>query len=96
MSKAYTVVTYHEINDPDRLAKYAAVAGPAMLAAGGNFLARGMPDTVYEHGKEQRVVVIEFESVEAARNAYESPAYKEALEILGDAAVRDFRIVPGA
>jgi uncharacterized protein (DUF1330 family) len=40
-------------------------------------------------------VVIEFESVEAARAAHETPAYQEALAALGDGPVRDIRIVPG-
>jgi uncharacterized protein (DUF1330 family) len=42
-----------------------------------------------------RVVVIEFDSVEAAQNAHESAAYQEALAVLDGGAVRDLRIVPG-
>jgi uncharacterized protein (DUF1330 family) len=37
----------------------------------------------------------EFPSVEKAIAAYESPAYQEALDALGDGAVRDIRIVEG-
>ena len=40
-------------------------------------------------------MIIEFESVDAARAAHDSPAYQEALAALGDGAVRDIRIVPG-
>jgi uncharacterized protein (DUF1330 family) len=39
-------------------------------------------------------VLIEFESVEAAQAAHDTPAYQEALAALGDGAVRDIRIVP--
>jgi uncharacterized protein (DUF1330 family) len=39
--------------------------------------------------------MIEFESVEVARAAHDSPGYQEALAALGDGAVRDLRIVPG-
>ena len=41
----------------------------------------------------ERTVIIEFDSVEAAAAAYDSPAYQEALQALGDGAERDLRIV---
>ena len=55
-------------------------------------LARGMPAKVFEMGMNERVVLIEFDSVEAAKAAYESPAYQAAHKLLGDAADRDIRI----
>jgi uncharacterized protein (DUF1330 family) len=48
-----------------------------------------------EHGLKERVVVVENPSLEKAIAAYSSAAYGEALEALGDGAVRDFRIVEG-
>lgn len=92
---AYWVSTYVEVTDPDKVAAYAALAGPALTGAGGRFLARGGPAQVYEAGRDTRTVLIEFPSVEAAVAAHDSPAYQEALEALGDGAVRDLRIVPG-
>ena len=59
------------------------------------FLARGMPAQVYEGGLAERLTVIEFDSVEQARAAYESPGYQAALRALGDTADRDLRIIPG-
>ena len=44
---------------------------------------------------EQRTVVVEFLSHEAALNAYESEDYQRALAALGDGAERDVRIVEG-
>lgn len=88
--------TYVEVTDDAKVAAYAALAGPALTGAGGRFLARGTPVQVYEAGRETRTVVIEFDSVEAAVAAHESPGYQEALAALGDGAVRDLRIVPGA
>jgi uncharacterized protein (DUF1330 family) len=41
MAKAYWVATYRSISDPEALAGYAKLAGPAIMAAGGRFLARG-------------------------------------------------------
>ena len=93
---AYWVSVYKEIRDEQKMAAYAALAAPALTAAGGTFIARGLPEKVYEAGESKRVTLIEFESVEAAIAAHESPAYQEALATLGDGAVRDIRFVPGA
>lgn len=95
MPKAYWITTYRSITDADALAAYAKLALPALTAAGGRFLVRGMPAKTYEHGLEQRVVVIEFDSVEQAIAAHDSLAYQDALRLLGNGAVRDLRIVPG-
>ena len=93
MPKAYFVATYRSISNPDALAENAKLAGPAMTAAGGRFLARGNAAKAYEKGVLQRVVVIEFESVEKAVAAHDSPGYQAALKVLGHAAERDIRIV---
>ncbi len=96
MPKAYWITTYHAIHDEAALAAYAKLAGPALTAAGGQFIVRGMPQLAKEAGKLMRVVVVEFESVAAAQAAYESPAYQAALVPLGqNAVVRDIRIVEG-
>ncbi len=95
MAKAYWVASYHSINNPDALADYAKIAGPAIQAAGGRFLARGNPAKVYEQGINQRTVLIEFDSVKQAMDTYSSTAYQEALKALGDTVKRDIRIVEG-
>jgi uncharacterized protein (DUF1330 family) len=46
MAKAYRIAFYRTINDPEKLSVYAKLAGLALLAAGGCFLARGMPAKV--------------------------------------------------
>jgi uncharacterized protein (DUF1330 family) len=93
MAKAYWINTFRAVRDPEKLAAYAELAGPAMRAAGGRFLARGLPARVFESGMMERTVVIEFGSVEEAVAAYESEAYQAALRALGDSAERDLRIV---
>ena len=95
MAKAYWISTYRSISNPDALAAYAKLAGPAIAAGGGRMLARGMPAQVYEAGLQQRTVLIEFDSVEAARAAHDSPAYQEAMAALAGGADRDIRIVEG-
>jgi uncharacterized protein (DUF1330 family) len=97
MAKAYWIAFYRSIKNPDALAAYAKLAGPAVQAAGGRFLARGMPAKVYEAGLNQRTVVIEFDSLQAALAAHDSAGYQEALKALGKNAVeRELRIVEGA
>ncbi|MGA9027579.1 MAG: DUF1330 domain-containing protein [Steroidobacteraceae bacterium] len=95
MAKAYWVSCYREITDAAKLAAYAKLAGPALEAAGGRFLARGTAAKTYEAGLAQRTVLIEFESIDAAIAAHDSAAYQAALAALGNGAVRDLRIVPG-
>jgi len=93
---AYWISNYRAVRNADKMAAYAALAGPALIEAGGTFLARGMPEKVYEAGLQERSVIIEFPSVDAAVAAHDSPAYQKALAALGDGAERDLRIVPGA
>jgi uncharacterized protein (DUF1330 family) len=95
MAKAYWVATYRSISNPDALAEYAKLAGPAITAAGGRFLARGTAAKAYEKGLAQRVVLIEFDSVDKAVAAHDGPGYQAALKVLGNAVERDLRIVEG-
>jgi uncharacterized protein (DUF1330 family) len=96
MAKAYWIAFYHSIKNPDAFAAYAKVAPAAVQAAGGRFVVRGNPAKVYEQGLQQRVVMIEFDSLEKAVAAHDSPGYQEALRVLGKGSVeRDLRIVEG-
>jgi uncharacterized protein (DUF1330 family) len=97
MPKAYWISAYREIRNPDALAAYAKLAGPSLAAAGGRFVVRGMPAAVKEAGLMQRTVIVEFDNLQAALDAYDSPGYQKALAALGtDAVVREIRIVEGA
>jgi uncharacterized protein (DUF1330 family) len=95
MPKTYWISAYRAVNDPDKLAAYAKLAGPAITAGGGRFLARGEPAAVYELGLKQRLVLIEFDSVEQAIAAHDSAAYQAALAALGGGAEREIRIIEG-
>ena len=93
MGKIIQVVIYTSISDEKKVARYAELAGPAMIAQGAKFLARGLPVAVKEDGQSTRTVLIEWESMEAAERGYLSEGYKKALEALGDGAIREFRYV---
>jgi uncharacterized protein (DUF1330 family) len=96
MPKAYWIAAYRAIKDPAALAEYGKLAGPALQAAGGRFLARAVPAVVYECGISERTVLIEFDSVLQAIAAHDGPGYQAALQALGQAAERDVRIVEAA
>ena len=95
MAKAYWIAFYRSIKSPEKFAAYAKVAPAAIQAHGGRFLARGGVAQTYESGMNERVVMIEFDSVAQAKAAHDSPAYQDALKALGDGADRDIRIVEG-
>jgi uncharacterized protein (DUF1330 family) len=93
MPAAYWINTFTAIHDDAKLASYVELSGPAIRAAGGRFLARGNPARVFEGAKMMRTTLIEFDSVDAAVAAYQSPAYQQALRALGDGAEREVRIM---
>lgn len=95
MPKAYWISCYREVSDPSKLSAYAALAGPAIEAAGGRVLVRATAAKAYEDGRLDRTVIIEFDSVEQAIAVHESAAYQRALAALDGGAVRDLRIAPG-
>jgi uncharacterized protein (DUF1330 family) len=96
MPKAYWVVTYRSVKNPAAWEAYAQLAKPAIAEAGGRFLALAQPAKVYERGLEQRVVLVEFDSLAKAIACHDTPAYKEALRALGSGNVeRDLRVVEG-
>jgi len=96
MKKGYWVVAYRSVTDEDALKEYGALAGPAIREHGGQMLVRTAEAIEpRESGLTQRTVVIEFESFARAVETYESSAYQKALQVLGTAVERDFRIVEG-
>ncbi len=95
MARAYWIACYREISDAGKLAAYARLAGPAIEAGGGRFLARGTAARAYENGVQERTVLIEFDSIEQAVAVHDGPAYQAALAALSGGAVRDLRIVAG-
>jgi uncharacterized protein (DUF1330 family) len=95
MAKGYWVSVYRTISDPDKLAAYNALAGPAVRAGGGRTFVRGGRVIAHDAGIAERTVLIEFDSFEQAVAAHESAAYQEALAALSDGVERDFRIVEG-
>ena len=95
MAKGYWVSCYRSITNPGALAAYAKLAGPAIEAGGGRFLARGGRVQAYEAGIAERTVVIEFPSFEQAVATHDGEAYRAAAAKLEGAVERDLRVVEG-
>jgi len=93
--KGYWVTSYSKVRNPEKLAAYAKLAGPAIELFGGRYLARGTAAEAYENGLKERLVISEFPSLEMAIAAHDGPAYQRALNVLGDGADRDIRIIEG-
>jgi uncharacterized protein (DUF1330 family) len=83
---AYVIVET-DVHDPEQYEHYKAASPAAVEAGGGRFVVRGGELAVLEgdwHPK--RLVVVEFESLEAAKRFYESDRYQEAKRLREGAA----------
>jgi len=95
MPKAYWIGAYDAIRDPEKLKAYAEAASPVLAEHGGRILARGGASATFEGAEKQRIVVVEFPSMEAAQACYASSGYRAAHDLLGDGAERQLFAVEG-
>ena len=95
MAKGYFLSAHRSPANPQKREAYLALATPALVKAGGKILASTNIIDAHENGLVQQTVLIEFESFEKARLAYNSPEYQEALKALDGGADRDIRIFEG-
>lgn len=93
-------IAHVTVTDAEAYGRYAALAGEAIAAHGGVFLARGGRHVQLEGRDHARNVVVRFPSLEAAEACYRSEAYQSALSHARGASERDLVIVeengPGA
>ncbi len=86
-------IAHVNVTDEEAYGRYAKLAGPAIEAHGGYFIARASRYVQLEGTDRPRNVVAKFPSVEAAESCYHSDAYQEALSHARDAAERELVIV---
>jgi uncharacterized protein (DUF1330 family) len=92
---AYVIVE-SDINDPEQYERYKAASPGTVAAAGGRFVARGGELAVLEGDwQPSRLVVLEFEDLDAAKRWYESPEYGEAKRLRDGAATLRMVAVQG-
>jgi uncharacterized protein (DUF1330 family) len=92
---AYLILDIHVI-DSEEYAAYRERAPATLEAYGGRYLVRGGEHEVVEGDWDpERVVVVEFPSVERAREWYRSPEYQEIVEMRTRAAPSKVVLVQG-
>ena len=86
-------IAHVTVTDPEPYAKYAELAGPAIAAHGGVFIARGARFVQLDGQERPRTVVPRFPTLEAAVECYNSDAYQEALTHAKGASERELMVV---
>ncbi|MBX3530513.1 MAG: DUF1330 domain-containing protein [Rhizobiaceae bacterium] len=94
MPKGYWIA-HVDVRDAERYKDYVATAKPAFEKFGARFLARGGSYHVMEGKGRPRNVVIEFPSVQAAKDCYNSAEYQAAKAIRQTVADAEMVIVEG-
>ena len=96
MSKPAYMVVDARSSDPERMVEYRRLSQIAVDAYGGRFLVRGAPyETLEGSWQPQRVVVVEFPSMEIARKFYDSPEYLAARAARAGVSDFDMLLVEG-
>jgi uncharacterized protein (DUF1330 family) len=92
---AYVIVET-DVDDPEQYERYKAAAADSIARGGGRFIARGGDLAVLEGDwTPDRLVVLEFEDLEAAKRWYDSPEYREARRLREGAATLSMVAVEG-
>jgi len=95
MAKGYWIA-HVDMRDPERYKDYVATAKPAFERYGAKFLARGGTTVALEGKGRARNVVIEFPSLQAAMDCYNSPEYQAAKAIRVTVADGEVILVEGS
>ena len=95
MPKGYILAAHRRPANPKKREAYIKLALPAIASAGGKFIAQTTDIIAKENGKNERTVLVEFESLEKAIKAYNSNDYQKALKALDNGSDRDLRIFEG-
>jgi uncharacterized protein (DUF1330 family) len=96
MSKPAYVVVDARSSDPVRMAEYRRLSQIAVDKFGGRFLVRGGTYEVLEgNWQPQRLVVVEYPDIEAARRFYDSPEYVAARAARAGVSDFDMLLVEG-
>ncbi len=93
---AVYIVVNVQITDPARYAEYREKAPATIARYGGRYLARGGKVDVLEGDwNPQRLVILEFESMEQFKEWYDSPEYAPLKQLRREASVTEYVVVEG-
>ena len=92
---AYVIVDIEVVN-PEKYQEYIKLAPAGVAACGGKYLARaGRTEVLEGDWVPKRLVILEFESVEAAKAWLESPAYRPARQMRHRSANTNMVVIAG-
>ncbi len=92
---AYVIVDI-TVTDPERYEDYKKLAPPAIAAYGGKYVVRGGKSEKLEGNWEpNRIVILQFESTEKAKEFINSPEYREARALRHETASSNMIVVEG-
>jgi len=93
---AYVIASVR-VSDAKKYQNYTALTPAALAAAGGKLVARGQHEILEGYSPDARMIVLEFPTMDAARQFYHSPLYQKAKSER-EGATEFFNIVaiPGA
>lgn len=94
MSKGYLVANIR-VTDQEKFQEFSGMAGPAIKKYGGKVLARGPVADRIEGDVSGIVMMIEFESKQAARTFYYSEEYQAAKAVREECSDTDLMIAEG-
>lgn len=78
---AYVIVET-DVHDAEQYERYKAASPDAIAAGGGRFIARGGELAVLEGDwQPSRLVLLEFQDLEAAKRWYDSPEYRDVKRL---------------
>ena len=90
------VIAETQIADAEQYARYMAASPAAIAEGGGRFVARGGDVIVLEGDwRPPRLVVLEFEDVDAAQRWYDSEQYRAVRSLREGAGHVNMVLVPG-
>ena len=94
MPKGYLVANIR-VKDKDKFAAFSCMAGPVIKAHGGKILAKGPDAERHEGDLKGTVVMIEFDTLNAARQFYQSDEYQAAKVIKDACSEADLMLIEG-
>ena len=90
------VVAEIEVDNPEGYEEYKKLAPPPIAAFGGKYIARGgRAENLEGDWQPSRIVILEFESVDKAKNWLDSEEYREAKALRHEHATSKMIVVEG-
>jgi uncharacterized protein (DUF1330 family) len=92
---AYVIVDIN-VTDPVRYEDYKKLAAPTVELYGGKYIARGgKTETLEGDWSPTRLVILQFENIEQAKNWHDSVEYSEAKSLRHETAISKMVVIDG-